>query len=107
MCCIFSEHLCLRIPLDGCFWKELFQQKDFTVIINCYKGKDNCLERGKYRGLKLAGQIIKIVNAIIKKLIRQQVNIDEIQFEIQFDARTWNHEHHYLETVTGEIFSEK
>ena len=23
ICCIFSEHLFLRIPLDGCFWRYL------------------------------------------------------------------------------------
>ena len=38
------------------------------------------LERGNYRGLKLTDLILKISDKIIEKLIRQQVDIDEMQF---------------------------
>ena len=42
-----------------------------NTIVNCYKRKDNSLERGNYGGLKLADQILKKAERIIEKLIRQ------------------------------------
>ena len=52
----------------------------FTTIVNYYKGKGDPLERGNYRGLKITDHILKIAERIIEKLIKQQVNIDEMQF---------------------------
>lgn len=38
------------------------------------------LEKGNYRGLKIPDQILKIAVRIIEKLIKQQLDIDEMQF---------------------------
>ena len=51
-----------------------------STIVKCYKVKRDPLERGTNRGLKLTKQILEIVVRVIEKLIRQQVNIDEMQF---------------------------
>ena len=55
-----------------------------------YKGKGNSLERGNYRGLKLTDQILKIAEKNIEKLIRQQVDIGEMQFGFKPEYRTTN-----------------
>ena len=46
----------------------------------CYKAKGDSLEKGNIRGLKLTDHILKITGRITEKLIRQQVDIDEMQF---------------------------
>ena len=38
------------------------------------------MERGNYWGLKLRDQILKIAERIIERFIRQQVDINEMQF---------------------------
>ena len=32
-----------------------------SVIVNCFKGKSDALERGNYRGLKLVDQVMKLL----------------------------------------------
>ena len=52
-----------------------------TTIINCRKGERPFFRKMKsYRALKLTDQILKIANRSIEKMIRQQANIDEMQF---------------------------
>ena len=51
-----------------------------STITNCCEGKGDALEGGNYRGLILTDQLLKIAERVIKKLIRQQVDIDEKQF---------------------------
>ena len=52
-----------------------------STIVNCYyKGKGDYLERGNYRELKLTGKILKIAEKIIEKLVREQVDVDEMDF---------------------------
>ena len=58
------------IPAD---WADSF-------IINCYKGKGGALDRGNYRGLKLMDQVMKVVERVLEKLVRERVNIDDMQF---------------------------
>ena len=53
---------------------------ELSTIVNCYKGKENSLERENYRKLKLTDQILKIAERIIEELIQQQVGIDKMQF---------------------------
>ena len=53
---------------------------DLSTIVNCYKGKGEALDRGNYRGLKLMDQVLKVVERIVEKQIRSQINIDEMQF---------------------------
>ena len=58
-----------RIPTD---WQE-------SYIVNLYKGKGDALNRGNYRGLKLIDQVMKVLERVVESLIRQRVEIDEIQ----------------------------
>ena len=57
------------IPTD---WQESF-------IVNLYKGKGDALNRGNYRGLKLIEQVVKVLERVVEGLIRQRVEIDEMQ----------------------------
>ena len=57
------------IPTD---WQESF-------IVNLYKGKGDALNRGNYRGLKLIEQVMKMLERVVEGLIRQRVEIDELQ----------------------------
>ena len=56
--------------------------------MNCYKGKEDVLDRRNCRELKLTDQILKIIQRTIKKLIRQQVDIDEMQFGFMSGCKT-------------------
>ena len=58
------------IPTD---WQESF-------IVNLYKGKGDALNRGNYRGLKLIEQVMKVLERVVEGLIRQRVEIDEMQY---------------------------
>ena len=57
------------IPTD---WQESF-------IVNLYKGKGDALNRGNYRGSKLIEQVMKVLEHVVEGLIRQRVEIDEMQ----------------------------
>ena len=57
------------IPID---WQE-------SYIVNLYKGKGDALNRGNYRGLKLIEQTMKVIERVVEGLIRQRVEIDEMQ----------------------------
>ena len=57
------------IPTD---WQESF-------IVNLYKGKGDALNRGNYRGWKLIEQVMKVLERVVQELIRQRVEIDEMQ----------------------------
>ena len=52
-----------------------------TTIINCRKEERPFFRKMKsYRALKITDQILKTANRSIEKMIRQQANIDEMQF---------------------------
>ena len=51
-----------------------------SVIINCFKGKGDAVERGNFRGLKLLDRLMKVFERVIEKYIRGAVNIDDMQF---------------------------
>ena len=59
-----------KVPTD---WEQSF-------IVCLYKGKDDALDRGNYRGLKLTEQAMKFMERIVDGLIRQVVSIDDSQF---------------------------
>ena len=54
------------IPPD---WEDSF-------ISNIYKGKGDALERGNYRGLKLLDHVMKGMERVIEKIIRERISID-------------------------------
>ena len=58
------------IPTD---WQASF-------ILNLYKGKGDALEQGKYRGLKLTDQVMKLLQRVLDSFIREMVDIDAMQF---------------------------
>ena len=64
------------ITSEGCIptdWQE-------SYIANLYKGKGDALNRGNYRGLKLIGQTMKVLERVVEgRINRQRVEIDEMQ----------------------------
>ena len=38
------------------------------------------MERGNYRGLKLLDHALKVIERVVVKIVRKQVNIDDMQF---------------------------
>ena len=58
--------------------------RELSTIVNCLKGKQDSLERGNCWGLILTDQILKIADGIIKKLMRQQLNMEMTAAEMEF-----------------------
>ena len=61
---------------EGCFpedWKS-------SVVLPIYKGKGDPMECGSYRGIKLLEHAMKVVEKIFEHRIRQQIEIDDMQF---------------------------
>jgi len=50
------------------------------VILPIYKGKGDPMERGSYRGIKLLEQVMKVVERIFEHRLRQQIEVDGMQF---------------------------
>jgi hypothetical protein len=59
-----------RIPED---WTK-------SILLPIYKGKGDPLECGSYRAIKLLEHSMKVLERVLEKRIREQVNIDEMQF---------------------------
>ena len=51
-----------------------------SILIPFYKNKGDPLECGSYRGIKLLEQTLKLYERVLEVRIRQQVNIDAMQF---------------------------
>jgi len=61
---------------EGCIpedWKS-------TVVLPIYKGKGDPMDCGSYRGIKLLEHAMKVVQRISEDRIRQQIDIDDMQF---------------------------
>jgi len=58
------------IPLDWCS----------SVVIPIFKGKGDPMDCGSYRAVKLLEHTMKLMERILESRIREQVNIDEMQF---------------------------
>ena len=71
-----DEHLqwCHQIRQDS---RRLEKE---LVGIYVYKGKGDALECGSYRGIKLLDQVMKILERVLEKRIRDRVTLDEMQF---------------------------
>ena len=84
-----------NIISEGCIptdWQESF-------IVNLYKGKGDALNRGNYRGLKLIEQVMKVLERVVEGLIRQRVEIDEMQCGFMSGRGTTDF---YCTSATGE-----
>jgi len=58
------------IPKD---WKS-------NVLLPVYEGKGDPMECGSYRGIRLLEHAMKVVERILEHRIRQQTEIDDMQF---------------------------
>jgi len=68
--------LCNGIVKEGCIpedWKS-------RVILPIYRGKGDTMECGSYRGIKLLEHATKVVERIFEHRIRQQIEVDDMQF---------------------------
>jgi len=68
--------LCNGIVKEGCIpkdWKS-------SVVLPIYKGKGHPMECGYYRGIILLEHAMKVVERIFEDRIRQQTDIDDMQF---------------------------
>lgn len=54
-------------------------KQEVSTIVNFYKGKCDSLEGWNYRRLELTDQTLKITEGIMEKLIRQHMDIDEME----------------------------
>jgi len=64
------------IVKEGCIpedWKS-------SVVLPIYKGKGGPRECGSYRGIKVLEHAMKVVERIFEHRIRQQIEIDDMQF---------------------------
>ena len=68
--------LCNGIVKEGSIpedWKS-------SVVQPIYKGKGDPMKCGSYRGIKLLEHAMKVVERIFEHRIRQQIEIDDMQF---------------------------
>jgi len=68
--------LCNGIVKEGCIqedWKS-------SVVLPIYKDKGDPMECGSYRGIKLLEHAMKVIEKIFEHIIRQQIEIDDMQF---------------------------
>ena len=75
-CATMIRDLATAIIRDG---KVLIDWEQ-SFIVCLYKGEGDALNRGNYRGIKLTGQAVKILERIVDGLIRQAVSIYDSQF---------------------------
>ena len=68
--------LCNGIVKDGCIPED----SKSSVILPIYKGKGDPMECGSYRGIKLLENAMKVVERIFEHRIRQQIEVDDMQF---------------------------
>ena len=51
-----------------------------SYIVSLFKGKGSPLDRVNYPGLKLTGQVLKVVERVIEIIIRKRIVTDDMQF---------------------------
>ena len=62
--------------------------RDFSKIVNCFKGKGDATKCGNYCGLKLLEHAMKVLERVVQTIIRQQIDIDSMQFRFMPDRST-------------------
>jgi len=68
--------LCNGIVKESCIpeeWKS-------SLVLPIYKRKDDPMECGSYRGIKLLEHAMKVVEMIFEDRIRQQIDVDNMLF---------------------------
>ena len=72
----FLRELTTSVIMNG----KIPEDWELSFILNLYKGKGDALDRGNYRGLKLTEHVLKVLERIADTIIRDMVDIDEMQF---------------------------
>ena len=77
----FSE---LIVDLINAIFKEgkIPEEWSNSYIVSFFNGKGSALDKGNYRGLKLADQVLKVVERVIEKIIRECIVTDDMQFGV-------------------------
>ena len=76
-----SQHV-----LDG---RGMPDERKTSVIVPIFKGKDDVLSCGSYRGVKLLEHAMKIVERAPEKQIQTLVNLNEMQFGFMPGKEQW------------------
>ena len=58
-----------------------------SIIVSLFKGKVDALAWINYRGLKLTGHVLNVIERVVENIIHKTVNINEMQFEFCSDRR--------------------
>ena len=72
----FLRELTLSVIRNG----KIPADWELSYILNLYKGKGDALSRGNYRGLKLTEHVMKVIERLVDRIIREIIVIDEMQF---------------------------
>ena len=72
----FLRELSISVVMHG----RIPEDWEMSFILNLFKGKGDALDRGNYRGLKLTEHVMKVLERIVDKIIREMIEIDEMQF---------------------------
>ena len=80
-----SPDICCKIIADSmnAIISEEKVQADWSdsIIVSLFnKGKGDALDLNNYRGLKLTDHVLKVIERVVENIIREIVNIDEMQF---------------------------
>jgi len=76
--------LCNGIMKEGCIPGD----RKSSVILPNYRGKGDPMESGSYRGIKLLEHAMKVMERIFEHRIRQQIEVDDMQFGFMKSKRT-------------------
>ena len=67
--------ICNAVVKDGVVpedWKR-------SLMVSVYKGKGDALECGSYRGIKLMDHVLKVLERLVEKRLRDRVSLDDMQ----------------------------
>jgi len=61
--------------------KEDMIPSDWTksLMVNVFKGKGDALECSSYRGIKLTEHVMKVLERVVEKRVRDSINLDDMQ----------------------------
>ena len=68
--------------------KKVPNEWNNSYIVSLFKGKGSALDRGNYCSLKLTDQVLKVVERVIEKIIRECIVIDDMRFGFISGSRT-------------------
>ena len=60
------------------FLKKTYKDWSDSITVSLFKGKEDVLDRSNYRGLKLTGLVLKVIERVVENIIRATVNIDKM-----------------------------